>query len=110
TINHYNDLAEKGVDTDFGKDKKYLLPVAQGPFYAIELAVGAFTTGDGLKVNLNNEVLNDKGQPIEHLYAIGSDGSGVIYGDTYGVKVPGSHAGYCVYSARNAVKNLTTNL
>ena len=110
TVNHYNDLAEKGVDTDFGKDKKYLLPVAQGPFYAIELAVGAFTTGDGLKVNLNNEVLNDKGQPIEHLYAIGSDGSGVIYGDTYGVKVPGSHAGYCVYSARNAVKNLTANL
>lgn len=107
TIKHYNKLAEKGIDSDFGKDKKYLLPVENGPFYAVEMAVGAFTTGDGLKVNLNNEVLDDSSKPIAHLYAIGSDGSGIMYGDTYGVEVPGSHAGYCIYSGRNAIKNLT---
>ena len=42
--------------------------------------------------------------------SIGSDDSDVIYGDTYGVKVPGSHAGYRVYSAKSTVKNLTANL
>ncbi|MBA1392350.1 FAD-dependent oxidoreductase, partial [Lactobacillus sp. XV13L] len=110
TVARYNELAEKGVDVDFGKDEAYLLPVNKGPFYAIEMDVGAFTTGDGLKVNLNNEVLNEAGRPLTHLYAVGSDGAGVIYGDTYGVEVPGSHAGYCVYSGRNAVRDLSSKL
>jgi len=32
-----------------------------------------------------------------------------MYGDTYGVEVPGSHAGYCVFSGRNAIKSLLLN-
>lgn len=110
TVKHYNQLAESGEDSDFGKDKKYLLPINQGPFYAVEMDVGAFTTCDGLKVNLNNEVLNKFGRPLTHLYAVGSDGSGVIYGDTYGVEVPGSHAGYCIYSGRNAIRDIANKL
>lgn len=107
SIKHYNDLASSGFDIDFGKEAEYLLPVKKSPFYAFEMEVGAFTTGDGLKVNLNNEVIDTIGRPIKHLYAIGSDGSGVIYGDTYGVEVSGTHAGYCIYSARNAIDNIT---
>lgn len=107
SITHYNELAANGIDTDYNKNAKYLLPVKQKPFYALEMEVGAFTTGDGLKVNINNEVIDQNGRPLKHLYAIGSDGSGVIYGDTYGVEVSGTHAGYCIYSARNAVSNIT---
>lgn len=104
-VKHYNEMAANGEDTDFHKPAKYLLPVdGNGPFYAIELGVGAYTTGDGLRVNTDNEVLDTKGRPIEGLYAIGSDGSAVLYGDTYGVNVPGTHAGYCIFSGRNAVK------
>lgn len=110
SIKHYNELASIGMDTDYNKDAKYLLPVKQGPFYAFEMEVGAFTTGDGLKVNVNNEVIDKNGQPIKHLYAVGSDGSGVIYGDTYGVEVSGTHAGYCIYSARNAISNISNFL
>lgn len=106
SINKYNKIAATELDTDFGKPAKYLLPITQGPFYALEMEVGAFTTGDGLKVNVNNEVIDNDGHEIKHLYAIGSDGSGVIYGDTYGVEVSGTHAGYCIYSARNAVDNI----
>ena len=106
SINKYNKMAATELDTDFGKPAKYLLPITQGPFYALEMEVGAFTTGDGLKVNVNNEVIDNDGHEIKHLYAIGSDGSGVIYGDTYGVEVSGTHAGYCIYSARNAVDNI----
>lgn len=110
SIKHYNELASIGMDADYNKDAKYLLPVKQGPFYAFEMEVGAFTTGDGLKVNVNNEVIDKNGQPIKHLYAVGSDGSGVIYGDTYGVEVSGTHAGYCIYSARNAISNISNFL
>ena len=107
SIARYNHFSEIGSDNDFGKSAEYLLPVKEGPFYALEMQVGAFTTGDCLKVNLKNEVIDTNGKAIKHLYAIGSDGSGVIYGDTYGVEVSGTHAGYCVYSARNAIDDIT---
>ncbi|WEV43854.1 FAD-dependent oxidoreductase [Lactobacillus sp. ESL0684] len=107
-VKHYNEMAKNGEDTDFHKPAKYMLPITgDGPVYAIELGVGAYTTGDGLRVNVDNEVLNTEGRPIKGLYAIGSDGSAVLYGDTYGVNVPGTHAGYCIFSGRNAVQAIT---
>ncbi|BDR61084.1 FAD-dependent oxidoreductase [Lactobacillus xylocopicola] len=108
-VKHYNEMAAQGEDTDFHKPAKYMLPVdGDGPFYAIELGVGAYTTGDGLRVNTNNEVLDAQGRPIEGIYAIGGDGSAVLYGDTYGVNVPGTHAGYCIFSGRNAIKAIAS--
>ena len=109
TINRYNELATKKKDLDFGKPAKYLYSLERKPFYAVEVACGAYTTGDGLKVNLENQVLDENGMAIDGVYAIGSDGSGIMYGDTYGVEVPGSHAGYCVFSGRNAIKSLLLN-
>ncbi|CAM3151424.1 fumarate reductase flavoprotein subunit [Lactobacillus bombicola] len=106
-VKHYNEMAANGEDTDFHKPTKYLLPVdGNGPFYAIELGVGAYTTGDGLRVNVNNQVLDTEGRLISGLYAIGGDGSAVLYGDTYGVNVPGTHAGYCIFSGRNAIQSI----
>lgn len=106
-VKHYNEMAANGEDTDFHKPAKYLLPVdGNGPFYAIELGVGAYTTGDGLRVNVNNQVLDTEGRLISGLYAIGGDGSAVLYGDTYGVNVPGTHAGYCIFSGRNAIQSI----
>ncbi|RHW50800.1 FAD-binding dehydrogenase [Lactobacillus bombicola] len=106
-IEHYNEMAAQKEDTDFHKPAKYLLPIdGSGPFYAIELGVGAYTTGDGLRVNVNNQVLDTEGRLIRGLYAIGGDGSAVLYGDTYGVNVPGTHAGYCIFSGRNAIQSI----
>lgn len=106
-VKHYNEMAANGVDTDFHKPAKYLLPVdGNGSFYAIELGVGAYTTGDGLRVNVNNQVLDTEGRLISGLYAIGGDGSAVLYGDIYGVNVPGTHAGYCIFSGRNAIQSI----
>lgn len=62
----------------------------------------------GLRVNRKNEVLNDQGRKIDNLYAIGSDASAVLVGDTYGVNVPQSEAGYCIYSGRVALKEIVS--
>lgn len=105
TVNQYNAAAEKGEDEEFEKPNNYLRAVKKGPFYAFELGVGAYCTMGGLRVNRKNEVLDDSGHRIAGLYAIGSDASGVLVGDTYGVNVPGSEAGYCVYSGRVAIDN-----
>lgn len=106
TIIRYNELANKNDDIDFFKNPNLLHVIEEGPFYAFELGVGAFCTMGGLRTNVKNQVLNDNGEIIPGLFAIGADGSSSLVGDTYGVNVPGSEAGYCVYSGRNAVFNL----
>ena len=110
TIRQYNVVAENGEDTEFEKPSNYLQSIEKGPFYAFELGVGAYCTMGGLRVNRKNQVLNEKGQPITGLYAAGSDASGVLVGDTYGVNVPGSEAGYCIYSGRVAADKIAENL
>ncbi len=101
TIARYNGFAANGEDEDFGKEADYLVAVEQGPFYAFKLNIGAFCTMGGLKVNVNNEVEDEKGKVIPGLYAAGNDASGLT-GDTYGPNMPGTCAGYAFYSGRNA--------
>lgn len=106
TISHYNKLTVQGKDTDFGKDEKYLTSVENGPFYAIELGVGMACAIGGLRVDNDNHVLNKYGYPVSGLYAAGNDSAGMLVGDTYAVTLPGSTAGYAVFSGRNAVKSI----
>ncbi|MCG0724788.1 fumarate reductase [Lactiplantibacillus plantarum] len=109
TVARYNALVKAGTDDDFGKDSAYLTPVANGPFYAIELGVGMACALGGIRVNNDNEVLNDYGYPLSGLYATGNDAAGMLVGDTYAVTLPGSTAGYAAFSGRNAVSHITQN-
>lgn len=116
TITHYNDACQKGEDPDYHKNANYLVSVDQGPYYAFELGIGAFCTMGGLKVDLDNRVLNDDGEVIEGLYASGNDAAGMLVGDTYGPNMPGTEGGYAFYSGRhsantatNYIKQLVTN-
>ncbi|RRK11638.1 FAD-dependent oxidoreductase [Lactiplantibacillus garii] len=110
TVTHYNQLAVNGVDTEFGKDPKFLLGLTSGPYYALEIGVGCFCTMGGLKVDDHNGVLDDDDLPIKGLYAAGNDASGVLVGDTYTVNMPGTQSGYNFYSGRNAAANVATYL
>lgn len=101
TVSNYNQFCDTGVDQDFGKDSRYLVPVAQGPFYGFKLNVGAFCTMGGLQVTTGNEVLTSDGKVMPGLYAAGNDASGLT-GDTYGPNMPGTCVGYAFYSGRNA--------
>lgn len=101
TIARYNEESHKGEDTDFGKNAKFMIPVEKGPVYAIKQGVGAFCTMGGLKVNLNNQVLDQNGSAINGLYAVGNDAAGMLIGDTYGPNMPGTEAGYCFFSGKH---------
>lgn len=107
TVTHYNQLVQSGIDTDFGKATPYLTSINQGPFYAVELGVGMACALGGLRVDLNNAVLNDHGYPVPGLYAVGNDAAGMLVGDTYAVTLPGSTAGYAVFSGRHAIQSLS---
>ncbi|WP_267201742.1 FAD-dependent oxidoreductase [Limosilactobacillus kribbianus] len=106
TIQNYNQLVAAGIDTDYGKDAKYLTSVTDGPFYAVELGVGIAAAIGGIRVDNCNRVLNDYGYPIGGLYVIGNDAAGMMVGDTYAVTLPGSTAGYASFSGRNAVQHI----
>lgn len=104
TVAHYNADAGKGNDSKFGKPAEYMIPVTDGPYYGFKLNVGAFCTMGGLQVDLENRVLDQKGQPVSGLYAAGNDAAGLV-GDTYGPNMPGTCVGYAFFSGRNSGKN-----
>ncbi|MFC6182420.1 FAD-dependent oxidoreductase [Lactiplantibacillus daowaiensis] len=106
TVAAYNTDAQAGVDADFGKPATFMLPVDQGPYYAIELGNSAFCTMGGLQIDPQNRVLTPTGQPIPGLYAAGNDAAGVLTGDTYGVNLPGTESGFTIYSGRNAAQQV----
>ena len=78
TINRYNELAEKGVDEDFGKESFRLSKVATPPFAAITLGGQMLCTLDGLSIDDTGNVLDEDGNPIEGLYAAGNNAGGFL--------------------------------
>ena len=75
TVERYNGFCEAGEDTDFYKNPDYLFPVAKAPFYAIKQVPTWFSTLNGVVVDEDLHVLDEKGYPISGLYAGGADAS-----------------------------------
>ena len=87
-IARYNELCEKGMDEDFGKDPRILKVTAlkDPPFYGTVrrggsgmfgrgLSPGLVTT-TGLDTDANGHVLNSEFKPIKGLYAAGNNAGG----------------------------------
>ncbi len=97
TISRYNELVEKGVDEDFGKRKELLTSIEQGPFYALRMNTGLCVSVGGVDVNIDHNVLDENGQVIENLYAIGNVATDLHSdGDYVESVVPGNSIGRCV--------------
>jgi 3-oxosteroid 1-dehydrogenase len=98
TIDHFNDLARSGDDTDFGRgqslyDRYYsdpkvtpnpcLAPITTPPFYAIAVYPGDLGTKGGLATSADGQVLRESdGSAIQGLYAVGNCSASVM-GNTY---------------------------
>lgn len=80
---NYDEATKTGVDTEFGKSKDYLLPMGNGPYYAIKAEINNLGSVGGLIVNTKFQVLNDKRVPVKGLYAVGLESEGVLFNDTY---------------------------
>jgi len=86
TVARYNELCAKGVDEDFGKDPDYLIPVAEGPFYAIRTFLMSDGVEGGIFIDENCQVKGKNGL-MQGLYAAGDNSSGNL------VKKPGGKIG-----------------
>ena len=82
TVDKYNVACDTGIDDEFGTPAEYLTPIRKAPFYAAALHVAIYCTNGGAKTNAKMQVLNQNGEVIEGLYAIGLD-NGTIYKNTY---------------------------
>lgn len=105
TIDEYNEMCEKGVDTKFHKPQKFLHPITgKGKYLVGKFYLGAYGTVGGVRINKYCEVLNEDQYPIEGLYSAGSDAN-IIYGDSYNFTLPGNTMGFAVNSGRMAAES-----
>lgn len=107
TVKRYNDLVDKGVDEDFGKNPDYLklTKIETAPFFAIKRVPGVLTILGGLHVNSGLQVLDTDEQPIEGLYAAGNV-SGNFFGNDYPLWLGAASCGRAVTFGRYAVKSM----
>ena len=109
TVERYNALCAAGKDEDYKKDPEYMFPVEKPPFYAIRQGMEILTTIGAIDVDLDNRVLDKKGDPIPGLYATGVDAC-KLYKETYNYQMSGGMIGYCVYSGRHAAAHIVESL
>jgi len=95
TLSAYNEHAARGEDPEFHKKGKWVVPIEQPPFAAIQFSRGkaaymGFTLG-GLCVSIDAEVLRADGSAVPGLYAAGAcaaniaqDGAGYSSGTCIG--------------------------
>lgn len=102
TVARYNELAEAGVDEDYGKPAADLGPIAQGPFHIVRVYTPMDVTMGGLMVNGNMQVLDEDDAVIEGLYATGNTQGGFYGATDYDLEVDGFSLGRAATSGRLA--------
>lgn len=103
TVTRYNELADSGVDEDFGKEPHRLRDVRRPPFYGARACGFTLCTLDGIRIDASMRALRADDSPIEGLYVAGCD-SGSYFAITYPNLVTGACAGRSMTFALRAVR------
>ena len=80
-VNRYNEMCEKGVDEDLGQTT--LIPIGEGPYYAVDIKTITMGTIGGLKTDDDKHVLDKEGNAIDGLYAAGELINGKYFNQVY---------------------------
>jgi fumarate reductase flavoprotein subunit len=104
TVDEYNGFCARGYDEHFAKDRRYLCPILEAPFYAARGEPYVLDTLGGIQVNERMEVLDVGRQNIPGLYAAGVATSG-WESEIYCSDLSGSAFGYAINSGRIAGEN-----
>ncbi len=83
TLGRYNSLCEAGEDADLFKNPNYLVPMHDGPWYAIKARMQFFGTVGGVVSDENAAVLREDGSPIPGLFAAGEASNHKLYNLSY---------------------------
>ncbi|CAM3151468.1 fumarate reductase flavoprotein subunit [Lactobacillus bombicola] len=100
SVDQYNEAKKKGEDELFFSDTKRMIPVEQGPFYAVKFIARNLGTLGGATIDEKMRALKPDGEPVANLYIAGADASG-MYGKAY-VDFEGGTLGFAYISGRLA--------
>ena len=75
TIDRYNEMCDKGVDEDFGRDPELMAKIETSPYYAIAIIPALVATTGGAQRDTSGRVLDWNEEPIPGLYEAGELGS-----------------------------------
>ncbi|MDR1187371.1 MAG: FAD-dependent oxidoreductase [Bifidobacteriaceae bacterium] len=96
-VDAYNAACAAGEDARFHKPAKFLLALAEPPFYAIKMETGIMVSMGAILVDDHWRCLTKSGEPIKGLYAVGCDAGG-LFGESYSLPIPGSANGFALTS------------
>ena len=101
-VERYNDQCVQGDDWEYNKDPEFLIPIEQGPFYALRMRYVWMTNG-GAHIDPEAHVLDNDGQIIPGLFAAGACANG----QKSNMFNPGSglNMAWGIYTGRHAGKN-----
>jgi len=103
SVKQYNEAAETGVDNMFFAEADRLIPIKEGPYYAVKYVARNLGTLGGVRINEKIEAVDKDGHPIPGLYVAGADAGG-MYGKSY-VDFEGGTLGFAYTSGRLAGEN-----
>ena len=103
TVERYNQLYDKQVDEDFGKEPYRLSQLRRPPYYGVRACAFMLGTLDGIRIDENMNAIGEDGETIPGLYVVGND-SGGYYANTYINLATGGCAGRNMTFARRAAR------
>lgn len=103
SVEQYNSAIEAGQDDMFFADTDRMIPVVEGPYYAVKYVARNLSTLGGVAINENIEAVDSNGIAIPGLYVAGADAGG-MYGKSY-VNFEGGTLGFAYTSGRLAGEN-----
>lgn len=110
SVERYNEMARRGVDEDFGKPQKDLIPVDKPPYFGVTCGGWVLCTMDGLDINENMQVTTENGEVIPGLYAAGDCAGGFFANNFYPELIVGIAGGKSLTFARHAILHMTGKL
>ena len=73
TVEQYNEYCEAGTDELFFKNKKYLAPIKEAPFYIVESMPAGWLSLGGIKCNAKCQAVGSENNIINGLFVTGAD-------------------------------------
>ncbi len=83
TVEKYNAAIEAGTDEEYGRDTATMIPIQNGPFYALQCKKAILGTFGGLNTNMTGEVVDAEDNAIPGLYAAGEVANGEFFPKMY---------------------------
>lgn len=105
----YNGYCAAGEDRKFHKLARYLIPVAEGPFYAVKMETGIMISMGAMKTDDHWRAIGADDKPIPGLYVVGCDAGG-LWGESYSLPIPGSANGFSLTSGWLAADDIAEQI